>query len=132
MSEQVSAKHGPVEDEHIKRQDLTDLQDHGQEWPDPEESDEWPVDGIWAPEARFAGTLDGPDFQTIELRSELARHLDRRTFPATREQLLRTLIPRQAEQPVLELVSALPPGTTVASVGELTRAVGLPVEVRRA
>ena len=132
MSEQVSAKHGPVEDEHIKRQDLTDLQDHGAEWPDPEESDEWPVDGIWAPEARFAGTPDGPDFQAIELRSELARHLDRTTFPATREQLLRMLVPRQAEQPALDLVSALTPGTTVASVSELIRAVGLPVEVRRA
>src|SRR5580704_5439932 len=100
MSEQVSATHGPAEDDHIKRQDRTELQEHGEEWPDPEESDEWPGGGSWAPEARFADTPDGPDFQAIELHSELARHLDRTTFPATREQLIRTLMDRQAEQPV--------------------------------
>jgi len=132
MSEQVSAKHGPAEDDHIKRQDRTELQEHGQEWPDPAESDEWPDEASWAPEARFASTPDGPDFQAIEQRSELARHLDRTTFPARREQLLRTLMARQAEQPVLDLVSALPPRATVDNVGELIRAVGLPVEERRA
>ena len=102
MSEQVSATHGPVEDEHIKRQDRTELQEHGEEWPDRAESDEGSDEGSWAPEARFASTPDGPDFQAIELRSELARHLDRTTFPATREQLLRALLDRQAEQPLLD------------------------------
>jgi hypothetical protein len=132
MSEQVSATHGPVEDEHIKRQDRTELQEHGEEWPDRAESDDGPDEGSWAPEGRFASTPDGPDFQAIELRSELARHLDRTTFPATREQLLRALLDRQAEQPVLDLVSSLPPRTTVDSVGELIRAAGLPVEERSA
>ena len=132
MSQQVSATNGPAEDDLIKRQDRSEILGHGQEWPDPEDSDQWPDQGIWAAEARFAGTADGPDFQVIELRSELARHLYRTTFPATREQLVRTLMDRQAEQPVLDLVSALPPRTTVDSVGELTRAVGLPVEERRA
>ena len=132
MSEQVSATHGPAEDDLIKRQDRSDILGHGEEWPDPQESGEWPDQGIWAPEARFASTPDGPDFQAIELRSELARHLDRATFPATREQLLRTLIDRQAEPAVLELAAALPPRTTVDSVGALIRAIGLPVEERRA
>ena len=100
MSEQVSATHGPAEDEHIKRQDRTEIQEHGEEWPGLEESGEWPASGIWAPEARFAGT---PGFRAIELRSELARHLDRTTFPATREQLLHTLTARRAEQPLLDL-----------------------------
>jgi hypothetical protein len=130
MSEQVSATHGPAEDDLIKRQDHYDLREHGDEWPDPEESDEWPFGGIWAPEARFASSPAGPDFQAIELRSELARHLDRTSFPATREQLLRTLTARQAEQPVQYLVAALPPRATLGSVGELIRAVGLPVEER--
>jgi hypothetical protein len=130
MSEQVSATNGPAEDDLIKRQDHYELQDHGEEWPDPAESDEWPFGGIWAPEARFANSPAGPDFQAIELRSELARHLDRTSFPATREQVLRTLIARQAEQPVQYLVSALPPRVTLDSVGELIRAVGLPVEER--
>jgi hypothetical protein len=132
MSEQVSAKHGPAEDDLIKRQDRTEIIGRGEEWPDLQESDEWPDQGIWAPEARFEGSPDGPDFQAIELRSELARHVDRTMFPATREQLLRTLMDRQAEQPVLDLASALPPRTTVDSVGDLIRAVGIAVEKRRA
>lgn len=132
MSEQVSAKHGPAEDDLIKRQDRSDILDHGEEWPDPEESDVWPDTGVWAPEARFAGALEGPDFQAIELRSELARHLNRATFPATREQLLRSLMDRQAEQPVLDLVSALRPRTSIENIGELIRAVGLPMEERTA
>jgi hypothetical protein len=132
MSEQVSAKHGPAEDDLIKRQDRTEIQDHGEEWPDPQESGVWPDQGSWAPEARFASAPEGPDFRAIGLRSELARHLDRTTFPATREQLLRTLMDRQAEQPVLDLASALPPRVTVDSVGELFRAAGRRVEARRA
>ena len=88
--------------------------------------------GPGRPRLRFAGTPDGPDFPGIELRSELGRQLGRTTFPATREQLLRTLTGRQAEQPLLDLVAALPPRTAVANVGDLIRAVGLPVEEHRA
>ncbi len=54
MSEQVSATHGPAEDELIKRQDLTEIRNHGEEWPDLEDAGVWPDDGIWAPEARLA------------------------------------------------------------------------------
>jgi hypothetical protein len=131
MSEQASAKHGPVEDEHIKRQDLTEIQEHGEEWPDLEDAGEWPGDGLWAPEARLPGAPDGPDYRAIELRSELARYLGRATFPATREDLLRVLTDRQAEAPLLDLVSALPSATRIANVGELIRALGLPVQERR-
>ncbi len=129
MSEQVSAKHGPAEDDLIKRQDLTEIRDHGEEWPDLEDAALWPDDGIWAPEARLAGT---PGFRAIERRSELARYLGRTMFPATREELLHTLAARQAEPPLPDLVAALPPRTTVANVGELIRALGLPVEEHRA
>src|SRR5712691_13073749 len=45
----------------------------------------------WAPEGRFAGTPPGEDWEAIELRSDLARHLDRTAFPATRAYLLETL-----------------------------------------
>lgn len=132
MSEQASAKHGPAEDEHIKRQDLAEIQEHGEEWPDPEDADEWPDDGVWAPEGRLASAPDGPNYRAIELRSELARHLGRATFPATREQLLRVLTDRQVEAPLLDLVSALPAATKIVNVGELIRALGLPVQERRA
>jgi Protein of unknown function (DUF2795) len=131
MSEQVSAKHGPAEDDHIKRQDRTEIQEHGEEWPDLQDVDVWPDNGIWAPESRLVAGPAGPDFRAIELRSELARHLDRAMFPATREELTRVLTDRQAEPRLLGLVSALPPGSTVSSVGELIRTAGLPVEEHR-
>jgi hypothetical protein len=131
MSEQVSAKHGPAEDDHLKRQDRTEIQEHGEEWPDLQDIDVWPDNGIWAPESRLVAGPAGPDFRAIELRSELARHLDRATFPATREQLARVLTERQAEPRLLGLVSALPPETTVTSVGDLIRTAGLPMEEHR-
>jgi len=132
MSEQVSGTHGPREDDAIKRQDRSELQAHGEEWPEPESSGEDEPEATWAPEGRFAGTLPGEDWQAIELRSDLARHLDRAAFPATRAHLLQTLAAHQAEQRLLDLVSSLPDGATFASLGELLRAVGLPVEERPA
>ena len=127
MSEQASGTHGPAEDDAIKRQDRTELQEHGEEWPEPESAER---DTTWAPEGRFAGTVPGENWQAIELRSDLARHLDRGTFPASRAGVLERLAARQAEQRLLDLVSSLPDGATFASLGELLRALDLPVEER--
>ena len=132
MSEQASGTHGPREDEAIKRQDRSELQAHGEEWPEPESSGEDEPEATWAPEGRFAGTPAGEDWETVELRSDLARHLDRAAFPAARAQLLETLTAHQAEQRLLDLVSSLPDGTTFASLGELLPALGLPIEERPA
>jgi hypothetical protein len=130
MSEQASGTHGPAEDDAIKRQDRDELQAHGEEWPEPESSGE--EEQTWAPEGRFAGTLPGEDWEAIELRSDLARHLDRTAFPADREHLAETLTAHQADQRLLDLVSSLPDGATFASLGELLQALGLPVEQRPA
>ncbi|MDX6390791.1 MAG: hypothetical protein QOJ73_1854 [Streptosporangiaceae bacterium] len=59
MSEQVSGTHGPAEDDAIKRQDRSELQAHGEEWPEPESPGEDEPAAIWAPEGRFAGTRPG-------------------------------------------------------------------------
>src|SRR5262249_49791878 len=69
-------------------------------------------------------------WDTIELRSDLARHLDRTAFPATRERLLEILAAHQAEQRLLDLVSPLPEDATFANPGEGLRALGMPVEER--
>ena len=130
MSEQVSGTHGPAEDDAIKRQDRSELQAHGEEWPEPESSGE--DEETWAPEGRFAGTRQGEDWEAIELRSDLARHLDRTAFPTARAHLVETLTANQAEQRLLDLASSLPDGATFASLGELLRALGLPVEERPA
>ena len=126
MSEQVSGTHGHAEDDAIKRQDRKRRREHGEELPDPESSG----DATWASTGRFAAAAPGEDFQAIELRSDLARHLDRGTFPATRAQLLATLTARQADQRLLDLVSALPDGAMAASLADLLTALGLPVEHR--
>jgi hypothetical protein len=132
MSEQVSGTHGPREDDAIKRQDRSELQAHGEEWPEPDSAGEDDPEAAWAPEGRFAGTPAGEDWEAIELRSDLARHLDRTAFPATPARLLETLAAHQAGQRLLDLVSPLPDGATFASLGELLRALGLPVEERPA
>jgi hypothetical protein len=131
MSEEVSAKHGPVGDDAIKRQDRSELQARGEEWPDPESADA-EAGAVWAPEGRFAGSRPPEDWQAIELRSELARRLNRTAFPATRSHLLAALDAQEAGQRLLDLVSSLPDGASFGSLGELLRGLGLPVEERPA
>jgi Protein of unknown function (DUF2795) len=130
MSEQISGTHGPAEDDAIKRQDRDELQEHGEEWPEPDADDD-ESDTTWAATGRFAGDPSGEDWEAIELRSELARHLDRATFPATQAQLLETLTAHQAQDRLLDLVSSLPPDGTYGSLLELLQALGIPKEERR-
>ena len=132
MSEQFSATHGPAEDEAIKRQERAELQAHGEEWPEPESDAEEAADATWASPGRFAGTPGFADWDAIELRSDLARHLDRTAFPATREQLLEILSGHGADDRLLDLVSSLPGRARFASLAELIRALGLPLETRPA
>ncbi len=131
MSEQVSGTHGPAEDDAIKRQDRSDLQEHGAEWPESESPGQGEPEAIWAEEGRFAGQ-PGEDWEVIELRSHLARQLDRTAFPASRDSLLEILTARLAEQRLLDLVSSLPPDARYASLSELLQAMGLPAEHRPA
>jgi hypothetical protein len=132
VSEQFSAKHGPAEDEAMKRQDLSEVREYADEWPQPEAPDEGDPDATWAATGRFAGTPGAENWEAIELRSDLARHLDRTAFPAARAHLLDTLAAHQAEQRLLDLVSSLPDGATFANLGQLLRALGLPIEERPA
>jgi hypothetical protein len=129
MSEQISGTHGPAEDDAIKRQDRDELREHGEEWPEPD-ADETDPDAAWAATGRFAGDPSGEDWGAIELRSELGRHLDRATFPATRTHLLETLTAHQAQQRLLDMVSSLPAGARYASLAELLQALGVPQEER--
>jgi hypothetical protein len=128
VSEQGSGTHGPVRDDAIKRVEREEARELAQEWPEPEnEGDEAGTDATWAPEGRFAGR----EWEAIELRSDLARHLDRKAFPVTRERLIEILTAQFAEQRLLDLASALPEGESYATVGQLARTLGLPAEERR-
>jgi hypothetical protein len=126
MSEQTGGKHGPAEDDAIKRQDRTDLQEQDEEWPGPVSPDE--PEEVWAEEGRFAGTPPNEDWEGIELRSDLARQLDRSDFPVTRAHLLEILNRNLADQRLLDLVTALPEDARFNSLAELLPAMGLPVD----
>jgi hypothetical protein len=130
VSEQVSGTHGPAEDDAIKRQDRSELEAHGEEWPEPESAGDDDSDTTWASQGRFAGTPGFQDWEAIELRSDLARHLDRAVFPATRARLLETLTTHAADQRLLDLVSSLPGRPRFASLADVLRALGLPIESR--
>jgi hypothetical protein len=132
VSEQISGTHGPAEDDAIKRQERAELQNRGEEWPDPESAAEEAADATWASPGRFAGTPGFQDWEAIELRSDLARHLDRSAFPATREHLVEILTGRGADDRLLDLVSSLPGRARFASLRDLLTALGLPPETRPA
>ena len=126
VSEQISGTHGPAEDDAIKRQDRSELRAYAEEWPENEEN----PGATWAETGRFAQTPGGENWEAIQLRSDLARLLSRTSFPASRAHLLETLTAGQAEQRLLDMVSSLPASARFASLGELVRAMGLPVEER--
>ena len=130
MSEQASGTHGPAEDDAIKRQEQAELQAHGERWPESEAAGEGGPEATWAPEGRFAGTPPGEDWPTIELRSDLARHLDRTAFPATPPKLIKTLATHRADERLIDLVRSLPRDAKFSSLGGLVAALGLPIEER--
>jgi hypothetical protein len=132
VSEQASDTHGPLRDEAIKRQDEAEAQEYAGEWPGPEEEpeDETEREAIWAPAARLAESAAPEDWKAVELRSDLARHLDRTDWPVTRGRLLEILAERNAGDRLLELAGSLPEGQRYQSLHELLQALELEPEER--
>jgi hypothetical protein len=132
VSEQASGTHGPVRDDAIKRQDEAEEREYAGEWPRPEEEpdDETEREATWAPAARLAESPNPEDWEAVELRSDLARHLDRTVWPVTRQRLLEILTERDAGDRLLELVASLPQRHRYESLGELVKALDLEHEKR--
>ncbi len=132
MSEQASGTHGPLRDDAIKGQDEAEAQQYAGEWPGPEEEpeDETEREAVWAPAARLAESPVPENWEAIELRSDLARHLDRGVWPVTRERLLEILAERNAGDRLLERAASLPEGQRYESLRELLRALDLEPEER--
>jgi hypothetical protein len=130
MSEQESGTVGRQRDDALKHEFRTELrsgrQARGEDWrePDMPDSDEPDAGRALAgsPGAGVAG------WDEIELRSDLARHLDRTAFPGTRDHLVRVLAAHQAEQRLQDLVASLPGRSRFDSLAELLSALNLPVE----
>ena len=133
MSEQASDTHGPIRDDAIKRQDEAEEREYAGEWPEPDEEpdDETEREAIWAPAARLAESPTPEDWEAVELRSDLARHLDRTVWPVTRRRLLEILTERNAGDRLLELAASLPAGRRYRSLREVTRALDLEPDQRR-
>ena len=127
MSEQASGTHGPLRDDAIKRQDEAEARQYAGEWPEPEEEpeDETEREATWAPAARLAESPAGEDWEAVELRSDLARHLDRTVWPVSRDRLLEILTERNAGDGLLELAASLPERQRYESLRELLLALGL-------
>jgi hypothetical protein len=132
VSEQTGGTHGPARDEAIKRQDEAEAREYAGQWPEPEQEpeDETERDAIWAPAARLAESPTPEDWQAVELRSDLARHLDRTVWPVTRGLLLEILTERHAGDRLLELVASLPEGQRYQNLRELAGALKLEPEER--
>ena len=132
MSEQASGTHGPLRDDAIKGQDEAEAQQYAGEWPGPEEEpeDETEREAVWAPAARLAESPVPENWEAIELRSDLARHLDRGVWPVTRARLLEILAERNAGDRLLERAASLPEGQRYESLRELLRALDLEPEER--
>jgi hypothetical protein len=132
VSEQASGTHGPLRDEAIKRQDEAEAQEYAGEWPGPDEEpeDETEREATWAPAARLAESPVPEDWEAVELRSDLARHLDRSDWPVTAGRLREILTERNAGDRLLELTASLPAGQRYQSLHDLVRALGLEPEER--
>ena len=119
-----NSQHGPRLDEQMahETQDIVrgGHSSHTEEWRQPEPTGE----GAHVhPPGR--PTPGGPDSEEIELRSELARVMDRHTFPASRDDLLRRVQDAGAPQALADGIAALPADGIYSSVGDVARAVGL-------
>jgi len=132
VSEQASGTHGPLRDDAIKSQDEAEARQYAGEWPDPEEEpeDETEREAIWAPAARLAESPAAENWEAIELRSDLARHLDRTVWPVSRDRLLEILTERNAGDGLLELAASLPQRQRYESLRELLLALDLEPEER--
>lgn len=71
------------------------------------------------------GAADPAEAEAEALRSDLARHLGRRAFPADRDGLTRALTEHHAPGPLVETVRELPAGgDTYGNVQEVMAALG--------
>jgi hypothetical protein len=132
VSEQASGTHSPLRDDAIKPQDEAEARQYAGEWPGTEEEpeDETEREAIWAPAARLAESPAAENWGAVELRSDLARHLDRTVWPVSRDRLLEILTERNAGDGLLELAASLPERQRHESLRELLLALGLEPEER--
>jgi hypothetical protein len=129
-------KVGPLRDDYLKKETRGEVQgghaNRTEEWREPEPPGEDQPDATWALQGEPGGVPPGETPEGIEMRSELARHLDRATFPTDRDGLLAHLSSHNAPDRLLAEASRLPGGETFGALADVLAALGLPPrEARR-
>lgn len=134
--ERRSDKHGPQRDDALKGE-VEGLvrgahSTRAEEWHDAEPQGDDQPDVDRHPEGTLVGgTPQGMSTQDVEGRSDLARWLDDRAFPGTRDALLRDARDRNAPAEIVSLLEALPSDETFRNVQDVWRSLGGGVESRR-
>ena len=81
---------------------------------------------------REPGTAPGLTNEDVDLRSEIARFLDRAALPGRRDDLVESARQNQATDHVVELLQSLPADQEFGNVQDVARALGLGTEEHRA
>ena len=136
MTERGSDKSGPRLDEEREKEAEpmergAPVQSRAEEFREME----GPSDDEPTPDARLHGDRGmvpegelGPD--ELEVRSDIARHLDPSIFPANRDGLLRNAGDNNAPEGILSQLARLPDDTTFENVQAVWKALGGAVEER--
>lgn len=124
-----SSKHGAMQDDElageVEGMMRAGRSTHAEEFKDPEPSAEDEPDVDRDPDGTMVGgTPPGIDAETVDLRAELARWLDRADFPSTGADLVEAARDHRAPDAVADELSRLPAGQTYSRVGEVVRALG--------
>ncbi|HEY2505339.1 MAG TPA: DUF2795 domain-containing protein [Streptosporangiaceae bacterium] len=127
--------HGPQRDDVLKREVASEIRANRatstQEWREPEPpGDDQPEATPILAGRPWAAAGSGPDPDGVQLRSDLAVHLNRAIFPADRSTLLQALGAHYAPQHLLDVVATLPSGRVWHRITEVLEDLGVPVESR--
>jgi hypothetical protein len=131
MEQRANSKHGRRLDDQLERE-TEDLTRSGwpsrtQEWREPE-----PVEGdhlhLAVPPDHQPGAPHGMTAADAERRSDIARYLPLRAFPADRDALLAHLGPENIPDDIYDAIRSLPPGRQFRTIGDVVRALGIPTE----
>lgn len=131
-----SDKHGPVQDENLKRE-TEDLERAGREPRVDESREQEPAgDDQTEPDlepgvTQTGGSPVGMDAADVQWRSELAQNLEHRVFPAVREQLMESARDNNAPDYIVGTLQGLPAGREFQNVQEVWEALGGHTESER-
>jgi hypothetical protein len=128
-----STKHSPRIDEELEHEVQgmmrAERATRAEEWREVEPSAEGDPDVDSDPAGTLVGgTPVGIDPDTVVVRAELARWLDRADFPSTGPDLVEAARDHRAPDAVVAELERLPDGETYERIGDVVRALGYPTE----